>query len=98
VSVYQGDGLNRWSAVHRLDAALLYRLALEKAAAAGARFHAVDEEGVMFRDIAEVIGRRLKIPVLSKSTEGAASHFGWFAHFAAMNNAASSTRTQEFLV
>jgi nucleoside-diphosphate-sugar epimerase len=97
VSVYQGDGLNRWPAVHRLDAAHLYRLALENGSAAGTRFHGVAEEGVTFRDIAEVIGRRLKIPVESKSTEEAANHFGSFAHFAAMNNPASSARTQELL-
>jgi len=97
VSVYQGDGLNRWPAVHRLDAAHLFRLALEKAPAAGTRFHGVAEEGVAFREIAEVIGKHLKIPVVSKSTEEAASHFGSFAHFAAMNNPASSARTQELL-
>jgi nucleoside-diphosphate-sugar epimerase len=97
VSVYQGDGLNRWPAVHRLDAAHLFRLALEKAPAAGTRFHGVDEEGVAFRDIAEVIGRRLNIPVVSKSPEAAAQHFGWFAHFAAMNNPASSERTRKML-
>jgi nucleoside-diphosphate-sugar epimerase len=97
VSVYQGDGLNRWAAVHRLDAAHLYRLALEKAPAAGNRLHGVAEQGVAFREIAEVIGRRLNIPVVSKSPEAAAQHFGWFAHFAAMNNPASSKRTQELL-
>jgi nucleoside-diphosphate-sugar epimerase len=97
VSVYKGDGLNRWPAVHRLDAAHLFRLALEKAPAAGTRFHGVAEEGVAFRDIAEVIGRHLNIPVVSKSPEAAAQHFGWFAHFAAMNNPASSERTRELL-
>jgi nucleoside-diphosphate-sugar epimerase len=97
VSVYQGDGMNRWPAVHRLDAAHLFRLALEKAPAAGTRFHGVAEEGVAFRDIAEVIGRRLNIPVVSKSPEAAAQHFAWFAHFAAMNNPASSERTRRML-
>lgn len=97
VSAYKGDGLNRWPAVHRLDAAHLFRLALEKAPAAGTRFHGVAEEGVAFRDIAEVIGRHLNIPVVSKSPEEAARHFGWFAHFAAMNNPASSQRTRELL-
>jgi nucleoside-diphosphate-sugar epimerase len=97
VSVYEGDGLNRWPAVHRHDAAHLFRLALEKAPAAGTRFHGVAEEGVMFRDIAEVIGRHLSMPVVSKSSEEAAHHFGWFAHFAAMNNPASSQRTREQL-
>jgi len=98
VSVYQGDGLNRWPAVHRLDAAHLFRLALEKKApAAGTRFHGVAEEGVAFREIAEVIGKRLNIPVVSKSPEEAAEHFDSFAHFAAMDNPASSAQTQELL-
>jgi nucleoside-diphosphate-sugar epimerase len=97
VSVYKGDGLNRWPAVHRLDAAHLFRLALEKARAAETRFHGVAEEGVAFREIAEVIGRHLNIPAVSKSPEEAAQHFGWFAHFAAMNNPASSHRTRELL-
>jgi nucleoside-diphosphate-sugar epimerase len=97
VSVYAGAGLNRWPAVHRLDAAHLFRLALEKAPAAETRFHGVAEEGVAFREIAEVIGRHLKVPVVSKSPEEAAQHFGWFAHFAAMNNPASSQRTRELL-
>src|SRR6266478_2399152 len=97
VSAFIGDGLNRWPAVHRLDAAYLFRLALEKAPAAGTRFHGVAEEGVAFRDIAEVIGRHLNIPILSKSPEEAAHHFGWFAHFAAMDNPASSKRTRELL-
>jgi nucleoside-diphosphate-sugar epimerase len=97
VSVYKGDGLNRWPAVHRLDAALLFRLALENAPAAETRFHGVAEEGVAFREIAEVIGRHLNIPVASKSPEAAAQHFGWFTHFAAMNNPTSSQRTRELL-
>ena len=97
VSVYQGDGLNRWPAVHRLDAAHLFRLALEMAAAAGSRFHGVAEQGVAFREIAEVIGRHLNVPVVSRSPEDAAHHFGWFAHFAAMNNPAASQRTREVL-
>jgi len=97
VSVYQGDGLNRWPAVHRLDAAHLFRLALEMASPAGTRFHGVAEEGIAFREIAELIGKRLNIPVVSKSKEEAATHFGWFAFFAAMNNPTSSARTQEFL-
>jgi nucleoside-diphosphate-sugar epimerase len=96
-SVYAGDGLNRWPAVHRLDAAHLFRLALEKASAAGTRYHGVAEEGVAFRDIAEVIGRHLSIPVVSRSPEAAAQHFGWFAHFAAMNTPASSERTRAML-
>jgi len=96
VSAYIGDGLNRWPAVHRLDAANLFRLALEKSSA-GSRFHGVAEEGVAFRDIAEVIGRRLNIPVVSKSPEEASSHFGWFAHFARLDCPASSKQTRELL-
>ena len=96
VSAYIGEGLNRWTAVHRLDAALLYRLVLEKGSA-GARYHGVDEEGIAFREIAEVIGRRLNIPVVSKSSEEAADHFGWFAHFAGLDCPASSKLTQERL-
>jgi nucleoside-diphosphate-sugar epimerase len=96
VSAYIGDGRNRWSAVHRLDAARLFRLALEKATA-GARYHAVAEEGIAFRDIAEAIGRRLNIPVVSKSPEEAANHFGWIAAFAGLDCPASSKLTQERL-
>jgi nucleoside-diphosphate-sugar epimerase len=96
VSAYIGDGRNRWTAVHRLDAAHLFRLALEKAPA-GARFHGVAEEGVAFRDIAEVIGRRLNIPVVGKSPEEAANHFGWFAAFAGLDCPASSKLTHERL-
>jgi nucleoside-diphosphate-sugar epimerase len=96
VSAYVGDGSNRWSGVHRLDAAQLYRLAVEQGSA-GARYHGVADQGVAFREIAEVIGRRLNLPVVSKSPEEAASHFGWFAHFAAIDCPASSQRTQELL-
>ena len=96
VSAYVGDGLNRWTAVHRLDIAHLFRLALEKATA-GARFHGVAEEGIAFRDIAEIIGKRLNVPVAAKSPEEAAEHFGWVAPFAGLDCPASSQRTRELL-
>lgn len=94
VSAYVGDGLNRWPAVHRLDAARLYRLAFEKGAA-GARFHGVADEGVPTRDIAAVIGRHLNMPVVSKSPEEAADHFGFLGYFFGRDCPASSAQTQE---
>ena len=96
VSAYVGDGLNRWPAVHRFDAAHLYRLVLESGCAAP-RYHAVGDGGVPFREIAEVIGRRLNIPAVSKSREEAADHFGWFAQFAGLDCPASSGQTQKQL-
>ena len=96
VSAYVGDGLNRWPAVHRLDAAVVYRLALEKNIPE-VRYHAVAEDGIPFREIATVIGRRLNLPVVSKTQEEANEHFGWFARFAAGDLPASSEWTRERL-
>jgi len=97
VSAYIGDGSNRWPAVHRLDAAHLYRLALESAPA-GSRLNGVGDEGVLFRDIADVIARHLNLPVVSISREEANTHFGPFlGAVAAMDAPRSSARTQELL-
>ena len=96
VSAYPGDGSNRWAAGHRLDAAHLFRLALENAPA-GSRFHAVGDEGVPMRDIATVIGRHLNIPVVSLPVEEVNDHFGWMGRFISMNLSASSVLTQERL-
>jgi nucleoside-diphosphate-sugar epimerase len=96
VSAYIGEGLNRWPAVHRLDAARVFRLALEKGATAP-RYHAVAEEGVMFKDIARTIGKHLGLPVVSKTGEAAKAHFSWFAPFAGWDAPTSSAWTREVL-
>ena len=96
VSAFIGDGFNRWPAVHRLDAAHLYRLVLEKSDA-GERYHGIADEGVPTREIAEIIGRQLNVPVVSKSREEAADHFGWIALFFGMDGPASSAQTQQRL-
>jgi nucleoside-diphosphate-sugar epimerase len=95
-SAYFGDGSNRWPAGHRQDVARLYRLVLENGSA-GARYHGSAEQGVAFREIAEVIGRRLNLPVVSKSSAEATEHFGWFAGFASMDAPTSSVWTQQQL-
>ena len=96
VSAYVGEGRNRWAAAHVLDVARLYQLALEKHEA-GAKYHAVAEEGVSMREIAEAIGRGLKIPVVSLSPEEATAHFGWLAMFAGADLMASSEKTRKHL-
>jgi len=96
ISAYVADGRNRWAAVHLLDAARLYRLALENAEP-GARYHAVAEEGVPARDIAEVIGRGLNVPVVSIAVEEAVEHFGVLAAFVGLDLAASSAQTRKEL-
>lgn len=95
-AAYVGDGLNRWPAVHRRDAARLYRLALEQGTA-GACYHGVAEEGIALRDLAALIGQHLGVPVVAKTTEEAADHFGWMARFVGLDLAASSVLTQQQL-
>ena len=94
VSGYIGDGTNRWPAVHRLDSARLFRLTLEKAPA-GSTLHAVADEGVPIRDIAELIGRHLDLPVVTVSPEDAGEHFAWLAGFLAADSPASSALTRK---
>jgi nucleoside-diphosphate-sugar epimerase len=96
VSPYIGDGENRWAAAHVLDVAHLYRLALEKHET-GSRYHAVGEEGVSMREIAEVVGRGLKVPAVSLSAEEAPAHFGWLAVPAGFDMPASSAQTRQRL-
>ena len=96
VSGYIGDGSNRWPAVHRFDAARLFRLALESAPA-GARLHAIGDEGVQVREIAGAIGRHLELPVTAISPEQAVDHFGWLGAFFSLDVTASSTLTRERL-
>jgi nucleoside-diphosphate-sugar epimerase len=95
-ATYVGEGKNRWPAVHRLDAARLYRLALEKGAAGGI-FHGVADEGVPVKEIAEVIGKRLGVPAVSKSPEETGALLGFIGHVLAMDSPASSKLTQEKL-
>lgn len=96
VSAFIGEGLNHWPAVHRLDAAKLYRLVWEKNSE-GARYHAVAEQGVKFKDIAEVIGRRLNLPVVGLTPAEGEAHFGWLAAFVGSDCPVSSRRTQDLL-
>ncbi len=96
LAAYIGEGGNVWPAVHRLDAARLYRLVLEKGTA-GARYHGVADDGVPFRRIAEVIGRRLNLPVVGLSGDDVAAHFGWFAHFAGIDNRVTAHKTRDTL-
>jgi nucleoside-diphosphate-sugar epimerase len=96
VSPYIGDGANRWPAVHRLDAAKLFRQALEKGEA-GAKYHGAGEEGIPFRDIATSIATRLKVPAVSIPATKAAKHFGMLAGFMGLDNPASSAWTRQAL-
>jgi nucleoside-diphosphate-sugar epimerase len=96
VAAYAEEGRNRWAAVHRSDAARLYRLAVQSAPA-GSRLHAVGDEGVPFREIAEVIGRHLDLPVKGLAADETGTHFGWLAAFAALDLPATAARTQQLL-
>lgn len=96
-SAHVGDGKNRWPATHRLDAAVAIRLAVTTAFPPGQRFQPIAEEGVPFRRIAEVIGKKLGLPVISTTGDDATRHFGWLAHFASADIVASSAKTREML-
>ncbi len=96
VSAYIGDGAQRWPAVHRLDAARLYRLAVEQAPA-GSRLHAIGDEGIAMRDLASAIGRRLGLPVAAKTGDEAAAHFGFLSVIGSIDQPASSAHTRELL-
>jgi nucleoside-diphosphate-sugar epimerase len=97
VSAYIGEGANRWAAAPLKDVAHLYRLAVEQTAPGVTVYHAVQEEGVAMREIAETLGKGLKVPVVSLDAETAAEHFGWFAHFAGFDMPASSEWTRKTL-
>jgi nucleoside-diphosphate-sugar epimerase len=97
VSAMINEGNNFWPAVHRLDAAKLYRLALEKPFETGTRYHAVAEQGIPFKTIATEIAEKLNIPIVSLTSDEAAQHFTWFAHFAKLNNLTSSEETRKTL-
>jgi nucleoside-diphosphate-sugar epimerase len=96
VSGYIGDGTSRWPAVHRLDSAHLFRLAVDNAPA-GSTLHAAADEGIQIKDIAEIIGRHLNLPVVSIAPEDAAEHFTWMSSFLALDSPASSQITRELL-
>lgn len=96
VFAYIGEGSNRWPAAHVSDVVRLYRLAFERAQA-GARYHAVAEEGISMRDIAHTVGRRLGLPLRSIAAQEAQAHFGWFARFATLDAPASSEQTRQQL-